>query len=335
MEESAQTVNLLLAPGKGIFAMDASTKTMDKRLGAAGIDANEETRRAFREILVTTEGLGEYISGAILYDETVRQKLSDGRTFVQAVEDLGVVPGIKVDEGLEPAGDTEEKLTKGLGGLAERLKEYKGMGLKFTKWRAAFAITDYYPSKKNIEENLNRMTQYAKIAQEEGFVPIVEPEVLMDGMHTTTRCAEITSDMLKVFFPKLKEAGVDLTKIILKINMILPGRDNGVSAAPHEVAQFTLRTLKNTVPAEVPGIVFLSGGQEAVQATERLNEICRVNDGPWKLTFSFERALEGPGMEIWKGDSTNREATQKVLLHRAKMNSLAVKGEYSPNLENE
>lgn len=335
MEDLAQTVNLLLTSGKGVFAMDASTKTMDKRLQAVGIEASEENRRAFREVLVTTQGLGGYISGIILYDETVRQKLSDGRSFVKAVEDLGIVPGIKVDEGLEPAAGTEENLTKGLDGLAERLREYKSMGLKFTKWRAAFKITDYYPSKENIEENLDRMVKYVKTAQEEGFVPIAEPEVLMDGMHTTTRCAEITTDMLKVFFSKLNEVEVDLTKMILKINMILPGKDNGVSAAPHEVAQFTLRTLKNTVPAEVPGIVFLSGGQEAVQATERLNEICRVSDGPWKLTFSFERALEGPAMELWQAKNENKSKAQEVLLHRAKLNSLAVKGEYSSEKENE
>ncbi len=328
-----QTINSLLTPGKGIFAMDASTKTMNNRLEAAGIEVTDENRRAFREVLVTTGGLAEFVSGAILYDETVRQSLTDGRSFIEALESFGIIPGIKVDQGLEPALETEEEFTKGLGGLEERLVEYKGLGLKFTKWRGVFKITDNYPSKQALEENLNRMSSYAKLVQDAGLVPIVEPEVLLDGMHTTTRCAEITTDVLKTLFNKLNEKQVDLTKLILKTNMVLPGKDNGVSAAPHEVAQFTLRTMKNTVPADVPGIVFLSGGQEAITATERLNEICRVNDGPWKITFSFERALEGPAMETWKGEDANLIDAQKILLHRAKMNSLAVQGKYSSELE--
>lgn len=335
MDNSAQIISSLLTSGKGIFAMDASTKTMNKRLEDAGIEATDENRRAFREVLVTTQGLGEYISGAILYDETVRQKLTDGSSFIDALKKQNIIPGIKIDGGLEPAGDTDEELTKGLEGLSERLFEYKSMGLEFTKWRAVFKITDYYPSKAVIEENLNRMVDSAKLVQEAGMVPIVEPEILLEGMHTTTRCAEITTDIYKLLFAKLSEKGIDLSRLILKASMVLPGRDNGVSAAPHEVAQFTLRTMKNTVPGEVPGIVFLSGGQESEQVTERLNEICRVNDGPWKITFSFERALEGPAMETWKGDNVNTSEAQKVLLHRAKMNSLASRGEYNSSLENE
>lgn len=335
MDDSAQIISELLVPGKGIFAIDASTKTMDKRLTNLGIETNEENRRAFRELLVTTPGLGEYVSGAILYDETVRQKLSDGSSFIEALKQQNIVPGIKVDGGLEPAGETDEELTKGLDGLSARLSEYKNVGFAFTKWRAVFKITDYYPSKAAIEENLNRMVESAKLVQDAGLVPIIEPEILMDGMHTTTRCAEITTDIYKLLFAKLAEKGVDNSKLILKASMVLPGRDNGVSAAPHEVAQFTVRTMKNTVPEAVPGIVFLSGGQEPEQVTERLNEICKVNDGPWKITFSFERALEGPAMEVWKGNDDNRDEAQKVLLHRSKMNSLAVKGEYNSSLENE
>lgn len=333
MDELAQTVKLLLTPPKGILAADESLPTIEKRFKEIGIESTEDTRRAYRELLLTTEGIEEYISGVILFDETIKQKTSDGRLFVELLTQKGIVPGIKVDEGMQPYEKSpNEKVTKGLDGLPERLKNYRDSGAKFTKWRAAFTITDLYPSKAAIEENMHRMAEYAKFSQQVGLVPIVEPEVLMDGNHTTTRCGEITRDVLQVLFRQLEESGVNLTGILLKVNMVLPGRETTITPTPLEVAGATVRTLKQAVPDSLPGVVFLSGGQSPEQASANLNEIAKTaqkDPAPWELGFSYARALQAPAMRAWGGKQENVDRAQKLLLHRARMNSLARMGKYT------
>ncbi|MCJ7805801.1 fructose-bisphosphate aldolase class I [Patescibacteria group bacterium] len=330
------TAKELVAPGKGIWATDASTPTMDKRLTAAGITPTLETRTMFREVLISTPGLGEFISGVILYDETIRQRTSEGIGFVDLLQKQGIVPGIKVDKGtVELEGSPEEKVTEGLEGLSERLAEYKQMGAKFAKWRAVISIGDGIPSQRCIEPNAQRLASYAKFCQEQGLVPIVEPEVLMDGEHTIEKSEEITTAVLLNVFAQLKEQKVALEGIILKPNMVLSGYKCQTQAGLEEVAQMTIRTLLKTVPKEVPGIVFLSGGQDVILATARLNEICKTKDLPWKVSFSFERGLEGPAMEIWKNEVENGKAVQSALYKRAKLNSLASQGQYLEEMENE
>ncbi len=336
MNELQETIKKILASGKGILAADASTPTMTKRFEKAAIESTEETRRQFRQLLVTTPDLEKYIGGIILFDETIRQRLDNGQSFSEHVASRGILPGIKVDEGTEPfKGSEKEKITKGLDGLAERLGEYVEMGAKFTKWRAVIKIGGGIPTKECIMANAEILAQYALKSQEKGLVPIVEPEVLMDGTHTIKRCEEVTIETLQAVFKSLRTQGVDFEGMILKPNMVLPGKESGQSVSPQQVAEFTIRALRSSVPTQVPAIVFLSGGQEAKLATERLNEICKAADIPWELGFSFERALEGPAMEIWKGKPENVSGAQMVLLHRAKMNSLARKGEYKKELENE
>lgn len=325
-----------MADDKGILAADASTPTMTKSFEKVGIGSTEETRRQFRQLLVTTSDLEKYIGGIILFDETIRQRLDNGKTFSEHVASRGILPGIKVDEGTEPfKGSENEKVTQGLAGLAERLDEYVGMGAKFTKWRAVITIGKGIPTQECIQANADILAEYARESQEKGLVPIVEPEVLMDGTHTIKRCEEVTIETLQAVFKSLIAEGVDLEGMILKSNMVLPGKESGQSVSPQQVAELTIRALRSSVPTQVPAIVFLSGGQEAKLATERLNEICKAADVPWELGFSFERALEGPAMEIWRGKAENTEAAQAALLHRAKMNSLARKGEYKKELENE
>lgn len=335
MSELGETIKKLLEDSKGILAIDASTPTLTKRFEKVGIVSTEETRRSFRELLVTTPDLEKYIGGVILYDETLRQK-AQGKPFVQILEERGIVPGIKVDEGTEPfTGSEKEKITKGLEGLGERLSEYVGLGAKFTKWRAVIAIGEGIPTRECIEANADILAQYAHESQEKGLVPIIEPEVLIDGDHLIEKCEEVTKETLKVVFDSMTKYGVDVAGIILKPNMVLPGKDSGQDISNEKIAEITLRTLRNSVPTEVPAVVFLSGGQDAKSATARLNEICKgKNNLPWEISFSFERALEGPAMEIWKEKKEYVSSAQKALLHRAKMNSLARKGEYSPELEN-
>jgi fructose-bisphosphate aldolase, class I len=322
-----ETITKLLNPVKGILAADESTHTMEKRMATINVSSTPEINRNYRQMLFSTPGIEKYISGIIMFDETVRQKTDEDVSFCDFLTQKGIVPGIKVDEGLEPFNGGEEEITKGIEGLSERLKEYSSFGLKFTKWRGAFVISDLYPSDPFLEENLNRMVEFAKISQANGFVPIVEPEVLLKGNHTTTRCEEITTKVLRLLFAKLNNQNVDLTKLLLKTNMVLPGKDSTVKAEPLEVAGATLRTLKNSVPAEVPGIVFLSGGQTPDEATLNLNEIVKLKkDAPWQLSFSFSRALQGEALQTWSGKDENMKAAQEVFLKRAELVSRARQG---------
>ena len=317
-----ETVKKLLASGKGILAADESTKTISKRFEALGLTSTPELNKKYREMLFTTFGIENFISGVILYDETVRQDLN------RVLEEKGIIPGIKVDGGLEPFNDTPEQVTKGLETLDTRLKEYAQMGLKFSKWRGVFMISDMYPSKPFYEENLTRMAKFAKTSQDNGIVPIVEPEVLLDGNHTTTRSSETLDTTLTILFEKLKLENTDLKNLILKTSMALPGPESGVHALPLEVANATLRALKRAVPPEVPGIVFLSGGQTPDDAIMNLNEIVKLKgDAPWQLTFSFSRALQQEAMAAWEGKDENVEQAQEVFLKRLEMVSKARKGE--------
>jgi fructose-bisphosphate aldolase class I len=304
------------------LAADESTKTITKRFESVGLTSTPDLNKKYREMLFTAPGIEEYISGVILYDESIRQDLG------KILEEKGIIPGIKVDEGLEPFGEGEEETTKGLEGLTERLKEYLGMGAKFTKWRGVFKIIDTCPTEAFIEENLDRIVEFAKVSQEAGLVPIVEPEILLDGNHTTIMCEEIETKVLKLLFKKLKEKSVDLTSLILKTSMILPGKDNEVKAAPLEVAKATVRTLLNSVPREVAGVVFLSGGQSPDEATNNLNEIEKNLDGlTFPISFSFARALQEEALKTWKGLDENVEDAQKIFINRARQVSLARKGE--------
>lgn len=322
-----ETISKLLNSSKGILAADESTHTMEKRMATINVSATPEINRKYRQMLFSTPGIEEHISGIILFDETVRQKTDGGISMCDFLTQKGIVPGIKVDEGLEAFNGGEEEITKGLEGLSERLKEYSGLGLKFTKWRAAFLISDIYPSDALLEEDLNRMVEFAKVSQENGFVPIVEPEVLLKGNHTTTRCEEITTKVLRLLFEKLKNGNVDLKNLLLKVNMVLPGKDSTVKAEPLEVASATLRTLKNSVPPEVPGIVFLSGGQTPDEATMNLNEIVKLKkDAPWQLSFSFSRALQEEALKTWVGKDENIGAAQEIFLKRAELVSKARQG---------
>jgi fructose-bisphosphate aldolase class I len=322
------TIQKLLAPGKGLLALDWSTKTITKKFLEVGLTSTPELNRQYRQMLLTAPGIENFISGVIFYDETVRQKLDSGVSFPEYLSQKGIVPGIKVDLGGEKFNGGEEETTLGLDGLGERLDEYFKLGLRFTKWRAVFKISDLYPSKEFLEENLSRLTKFAQISIEHGFVPVVEPEVSMKGNHTTTRCAEITSQILELMFEKFKAANIDLKQIILKTNMTVPGQDSGVKAEPLEVSEATLRVLRKCVPKEVLGIVFLSGGQTPDEATSNLNEIIkRKGDVPWNLSFSFARALQGEALQTWKGDVANVPAAQKALLERLEKVSKARNGQ--------
>ena len=317
----------LVAQGKGILAADESTKSIVKKFTKIGIESSPETNRKYRELLVTTPEIENYLSGVIFFDETVNQEVN-GKKFPDFVGSRGILPGIKVDAGLEPFNDTEEQVTKGLDGLAERLKNYTSQGLKFTKWRGVFKISDLYPSDAFYDENLERMATFAKLSQENGLVPIVEPEVLLEGNHTTTRSSEVIDETLKRLFEALKRKEVFLPGLILKTSMALPGPDSGVRALPLEVANATLRAIKRSVPDEVSGVVFLSGGQSADETTNNLNEIEKLKgDAPWEISFSFLRALSGEALEKWAGKDENVVAAQEVFLKRVKMVASARKGE--------
>jgi fructose-bisphosphate aldolase class I len=321
-------IQKLLTSGKGILALDWSPNTIAQKFLEVGITSTPETNRQYRQMLITTEGIENYISGVIFHEETAKQILDNGLTFPNYLIQKGIVPGIKVDQGGERFGTGDEEITSGLSGLSDRLKEYYQLGLRFTKWRALFKISDIYPSKEFLDQNLNRLCEFAKVSIENGLVPVMEPEVSMKGNHTTTRCAEITTQVLTVMFEKLLAANVDLKNIILKTNMVLPGQDNGIKAAPLEVAEATLRVLRKSVPSVVPGVVFLSGGQSPEDATQNLNEIIkRKNDASWQLTFSFARALQGEALSIWKGDSNNVANSQKAFLDRLDKVTKARRGE--------
>jgi fructose-bisphosphate aldolase class I len=319
-----------------MLAMDESNPTCNKRFARLGIPQTEEARRAYRELIVTTPGLGECISGAILYDETIRQHKKDGTPFVEALTDAGIIPGIKVDAGAkEMAGHTGEKITEGLDGLRDRLAEYSRMGARFAKWRAVVAVGDGIPSRGCIEANANALARYAALCQEAGLVPVVEPEVLMDGDHTLERCSDVTEEVLRAVFDQLHIQGVMLEGMILKPNMVLPGLICPRQKDVNEVADATVRCLLRAVPAAVPGIAFLSGGQSAELASARLNAMnvrfkLRL---PWALAFSFARAIQQPALEIWLGDEAHVPAAQKALYHRAMCNRAARRGQYSAAME--
>jgi fructose-bisphosphate aldolase class I len=329
----------LVSDDKGLLAMDESNATCNKRFAAAGIPQTLEARRSYRELIVTTPGLGASISGAILYDETIRQQKKDGTPFVKVLAEAGVIPGIKVDVGAKDlAGHPGEKVTEGLDGLRDRLQEYFQMGARFAKWRAVITLGERIPSGGCIEANAQALARYAALCQEAGLVPVVEPEVLMDGDHTLERCREVTEDVLRRVFDQLSVQSVMLEGMLLKPNMALPGLNCARQETVDAVADATVKTLLRVVPAAVPGIAFLSGGQSGELASARLNAMNVLFKGagsrpPWALAFSFARAIQRPALEIWKGEPANLAAAQKALLHRANCNRAARRGEYGVAME--
>lgn len=318
----------MVAPGKGILAADESSGTIEKKFAKVELRSTEDTRRAYREMLFTSPGLGEHISGVILYDETIRQKSSDGRTMVSILQSGGVLPGIKVDQGTkEMEGSRNEKITKGLEGLAERLAEYAVLGAKFAKWRSVITIGPGTPTDENIRRQTADLAAYALECQKAGLVPMVEPEVLMDGSHEIDACIDASERTLSALFEELNKAGVAIEGTILKTNMMVPGKELR-KAPPEEVAQATVAVFKKVLPNNLPGQAFLSGGQGDVEATENLNAINKKGSFPWKLSFSYGRALQDAALKAWGGKAENVTAAQQVLLKRAKMNGLATLGEY-------
>jgi fructose-bisphosphate aldolase class I len=336
VQKLIDTAKMLVANDKGLLAMDESNPTCNKRFAKLGIPQTEECRRAYRELLITTPGLGEFISGAILYDETIRQQKKDGTPFVQVIAEAGIIPGIKVDIGAKDmAGHPGETITEGLDGLRDRLQEYALMGARFAKWRAVITIGTDIPSQGCIEANAQALARYAALCQEAGLVPIVEPEVLMTGDHTLEQCGEVTAKVLQTVFQQLYTQRVMLEGMILKPNMVLPGLTCPQQASVEEVAEDTVQCLLRSVPAAVPGIAFLSGGQSAELASARLNAMnlkFKVRS-PWALTFSYARAIQQPALEIWQGKESNVLAAQQVLLHRAECNRAARQGEYNAAME--
>lgn len=328
------TAEALVAPGKGVLAADESTPTMAKRLAAIGLESTEPLRRDFRELLFTTPGLGDQVSGVILFEETLRQRAADGTPFAQVLERAGIVPGIKVDRGTTPlAGFPDELATQGLDGLRERLDEYAALGARFAKWRAVIRIGSDRPSAGAVEVNAHLLARYAALAQEAGLVPIVEPEVLMDGTHSIDRCASVTRTVLRTVYDQLARQRVALDATLLKPNMVLPGADSFAQVDDDVIAEVTIAVLRDAVPASVPGIVFLSGGQSPEEATARLDALNRRPVQPWQLSFSFGRALQAPVLEAWAGRPENQAAAQRALIERARLNGAARLGRYSPGLE--
>ncbi|HEX7029070.1 MAG TPA: class I fructose-bisphosphate aldolase [Gammaproteobacteria bacterium] len=324
----------MVAPGKGILAADESTGTIKKRFDTIGTESTEENRRAYRDLMFTAAGMEKYISGVIMYDETLRQKSADGTPFPQLLEKLGVVPGIKVDKGAKDlALCPGEKITEGLDGLRERLKEYYDLGARFAKWRAVITIGEDIPSNTCIETNAHALARYAALCQEQNIVPIVEPEVLMDADNSIEECYEVTAHTLKTVFDELYKQNVALEGMILKPNMVISGKQCASQASPEQVAEMTLNCLLNYVPAAVPGIAFLSGGQSDELATQHLNLMNQAGPHPWELTFSYGRALQAPALKAWGGKAENVAAAQKAFLHRAKCNGAAHDGEYSADME--
>ncbi len=324
----------LVPPGKGILAADESSPTIEKRFKSAGIPSTEENRRAYREILFTTPGISEFISGVILYDETIRQKAGDGTPFPEVLSRQGIVPGIKVDAGAKAlAGFPGETVTEGLDGLRGRLAEYGTLGARFAKWRAVIAIGDGIPTAPGLQANAHALARYAALCQEAGLVPIVEPEVLMDGPHPIERCEEVTTEVLSLVFAELLRHRVVLEGMLLKPNMVLSGKECSRQGGSDEVAAATLRVLRRTVPSAVPGIVFLSGGQTAGQATERLSAMNALGGSPWELSFSYGRALQDPVLKAWQGSPANADAARNAFFHRARLNGAARYGRYSKEME--
>jgi fructose-bisphosphate aldolase class I len=336
MTDLRATAEALVAGAKGILAADESFPTIEKRFKSIDIPSNEENRRAYRDMLFNTPGIEEYISGVILFDETLRQSSSNGTEFAKVLESKGIIPGIKVDAGAKDlAFFPEEKVTEGLDGLRKRFEEYYGLGARFSKWRAVITIGDKIPTDFCIHANAHALARYAALSQEAEIVPIVEPETLMDGAHSIDDCYSATKRTLTDLFAQLQGHRVDLTGTLLKTNMIVSGKDASDQASHREVVERTIQVLKETVPADIPGVVFLSGGMSDEDSTVRLNEMNKIGGFPWELSFSYGRALQAPAIKAWKGESSNVEAGQKALYHRAKMNGLARSGKYSEDMETE
>lgn len=335
VQELRDTAQALVAPGKGILAADESGGTIKKRFDSIKVESTEDNRRAYRELLFTTDGAEEFISGVILYDETIRQSASDGTPFPKMLADRGIIPGIKVDTGAKPLAMAEdgETVTEGLDGLRERLAEYRELGARFAKWRATYTITDTLPSQLAYDVNAHALARYAALCQEADIVPIVEPEVMMEGGHSIERSFVVTSAALDALYEELFKQNIHFEGTLLKPNMVLSGYDAKQQASDEDVAKFTLAAFKRCVPAAVPGIVFLSGGQSDEQATSRLNEMNKSGPHPWQLSFSYGRALQAPALKAWKGESANVGAGQKAYYHRAKLNSAARSGSYTPDME--
>ena len=325
----------MVAPGKGILAIDESHSTCKKRFEALGVECTEETRREYRELLVAAPGLEAAVSGLIMFDETLRQSTRDGRRFVDVLKDKGMLPGIKVDTGVKDlALHLGEMVTEGLDGLRERLAEYKGLGARFAKWRSVINISEALPSAACVTANVHGLARYAALCQEADVVPMVEPEMIMEGSHTIARCYEVTAEVLKRLFAEMAEQGVVLEAVILKVSMVLPGKDCPEQASPEEVAKQTLRCLKENVPANVGGVVFLSGGQSDALSTLHLNLMHQTGEGlPWPLSFSYGRAIQSPALKAWAANRGGVTEAQKLLVHRASMNGLAAQGKYSAELE--
>ena len=330
------TAQDLVAEGKGILAADESSGTIKKRFDSIGVESTEDNRRQYRQMLFTAEGAEEFISGVILYDETIRQSADDGTPFPEVLESKGIIPGIKVDMGAKPlAGSPEETITEGLDGLRERLEEYRELGARFTKWRAVISIGDGRPSDYAIWTNAHALARYAALSHEAGLVPIVEPEILMDGDHTIDESYRVTTRVLQAVYTELFDQRVEREGTLLKPNMVLSGYDASDQADTQTVAETTVKALRNTVPAAVPGIVFLSGGQSDEDATARLNAMNAIGPHPWQLSFSYGRALQAPALKAWRGDTANVEAAQQAYYRRAKFNGAARSGTYAPEWERE
>jgi len=336
VQQLQSTAKALVAEGKGILAADESTGTIKKRFDSIGVESTEETRRAYREFLFTTEGAEEFISGVILYDETIRQSASEGTPFPELLQSKGIIPGIKVDTGAKPLALTDdETITEGLDGLRSRLEEYRELGARFAKWRATYSISADRPSEYCVWTNAHALARYAALCQEADLVPIVEPEVLQDGTHTIAESRKATGRVLQAVYTELHDQRLDFRGTLLKPNMVLSGYDAQDRASVDEVADVTLECFYKHVPAAVPGIVFLSGGQSDEDATTHLNAMNARGPHPWQLSFSYGRALQAPALKAWAGKEENVEAAQHAYYHRAKMNSAARTGMYAPEMEKE
>ena len=329
-----EIANYIVSDGKGILAADESSGTIEKRFKSINVESTEDNRRKYREMLFRSPVMAEAIGGVILFDETLRQKSSDGDYLRNVILDHGSLPGIKVDQGVkEFEGGSDEKITTGLDGLHERCQEYEKLGAKFTKWRAVINVSDEIPSNNCISENMNALAEYALIAQQSNMVPIVEPEVIMDGSHSVERCHEVTNQTLLVLFEMLDKKNVKIKGTLLKPNMVVSGTENNYQAPIEEVAEKTLQCLKSSVPDELPGIVFLSGGQSDLDATAHLDAMNKIGGFKWKLSFSYGRALQQAALKTWAGKDDNLEAAQKAFSHRAVMNMKAAKGQWDKSLE--
>jgi fructose-bisphosphate aldolase class I len=334
MSEIENIAKQMVAKGKGILAADESTGTMTKRLSSVNVESSAENRLKFRETLFSSEGMKNHIGGVILYDETIKQKTSSGKSIPELIKSFGSIPGIKVDTGAKKlAGSPEEKITEGLDGLRERLQDYYKLGARFTKWRAVYNISEKFPSELAIKSNAHALARYAALVQEIKMVPIVEPEVLMDGDHDIMKCYEVTSKVLNECYKELKLHNVNLKGTVLKPNMILPGNKSKNKRDSQEIAKMTLKCLKENVPTEVPGIAFLSGGQTEVEATQNLNEINKINDTNFLISFSYGRALQQSALKNWSKNIKDINSTQKIFNHRSKMNGLSTSAKWNIDLE--